>query len=610
MDGHATGSPANEPPAHEPPQRASRKHGDPARGSRPARHEPSPPDGSSRAHDPSPAPSPGSPPAYEPAPVHEPTAPQRLVTADEAPAADDPASAREPTPARAPSPTRAPSPAAEPAPAPDVPAARVTPACDIRPLEAGDPRVVGGYPLIGRIGAGGMGTVYLGRRPGSDVRVAVKTIHPHLAVDAAFRDRFRDEAVLAGRVASFCTARVLAHGEEDGRPYIVSEYVGGMSLQHRISTAGPMTGADAHAVAVGVVSALAAIHSAGLVHRDLKPSNVMLTLSGCRVIDFGIARAQDAPGTRTAAGTVLGTPGWMAPEVLRGGQATPAADIFTWGCLVAYACTGRTPFGEGDPATVARRVMRGEPDLDGLPEVLLNAVRPALAKDPRERPSASELLLALVQGTGRPASCAASAAAPAPAASRRQARRAARAARHGTSAQPLAAPVPASGTASSSRIGGAAGPDGTGAGAGTGTGSGASTDDEGPDTAAFTVIGYVGARSSTRARVLAAVGAAAVVAVICGLVIGLGGGNGGATPASSRSGTPSPAPSAGVPSSDPAGRTVPVLPGPAGRAPGYERLGNRKGTPKSKAGKAETKKKGKKTKGGAKNQGGRGPASP
>ncbi|TDB85826.1 serine/threonine-protein kinase [Actinomadura sp. 7K534] len=264
----------------------------------------------------------------------------------------------------------------------------------IRPLEPADPREVAGHPLLGRLGSGGMGLVYLGADPDSGGRVAVKTIHPHLAGDPSYRRRFKDEAYLASRVASFCTARVLAHGEEDGRPYLVTEYVGGVSLHSRLVGDGPLPAADLHGVAVGVASALAAIHAAGLVHRDIKPANVMLTLSGCRVIDFGIAHSQDSRTAAATSGQVLGTPGWMAPEVLIGGPATPAADVFAWGCLIAHAGTGRMPIG-GDPATLCTAV--DDPDLSGLPESLVPAVRSALAKNPAERPTASELLLTLVE---------------------------------------------------------------------------------------------------------------------------------------------------------------------------------------------------------------------
>lgn len=267
------------------------------------------------------------------------------------------------------------------------------------PLEPSDPRAVGAYPLVGRLGAGGMGTVYLGIDPNSGARVAVKVMRPHLTDDPRFLRRFRDEALLAGRVASFCTARVLAHGEEDGRPYIVSEHVAGITLQQRIASGGPLPAADLHGVAVGVATALAAIHSAGLVHHDLKPANVMLTLSGCRVIDFGIARTQGSRGSVATSGTVLGTPGWMPPEVLAGAQVSPAADVFSWGCLVAYAGTGRLPFGDGPAPEVALRAAQEEPDLSGLPPQLLSAVRSTLAKNPGDRPSASELLMSLVEQT-------------------------------------------------------------------------------------------------------------------------------------------------------------------------------------------------------------------
>ena len=286
------------------------------------------------------------------------------------------------------------------------------------PLLPSDPRTLGGRRLLARIGEGGMGTVYLGEDR-SGRQVAVKVIHPELAMDAAFRTRFSGEADLAGRVASFCTAKVLDHGEDDGRPYLVSEYIGGMTLERRIAGEGPLPAADLHGVAVGVATALAAIHSAGLVHRDLKPANVMLTLSGCRVIDFGIARGQDSTSTLTGTGTTLGTPGWMPPEVLAGRAATTAADIFAWGCLVVRAGTGRLPFdSEGrPPAEAALRVMNDEPDLTGLPEPLAASVRSALAKDPGDRPTAAELMLALVerQDTPRAAPMPMPAPAPAPA---------------------------------------------------------------------------------------------------------------------------------------------------------------------------------------------------
>ncbi|GAB3276013.1 hypothetical protein GCM10027589_01470 [Actinocorallia lasiicapitis] len=271
----------------------------------------------------------------------------------------------------------------------------------ILPLELEDPVTVGGMVLLGRLGTGGMGTVFLAQN-GEGRRVAVKTIHPRLAADQAFRARFASEVANAGRVASFCTAQVLGHGEDtglhrSGLPYMVSEFIGGVSLARRVHDSGPLPVSDLHGVAVGVATALAAIHEAGLVHRDLKPSNVVLTLSGPRVIDFGIARALDSATSWTTTGTVLGTPGWMAPEVLVGGKATSAADIFGWGLLMAYAGTGRPAFGEGQALDVARRVVQDQPDLAGLPSGALGQlIRSALCKNPADRPSAPELMMRLV----------------------------------------------------------------------------------------------------------------------------------------------------------------------------------------------------------------------
>ncbi|WP_141582754.1 serine/threonine-protein kinase [Actinomadura sp. WMMA1423] len=363
---------------------------------------------------------------------------------------------------------------------------------DFRPLEPADPREVGGHRLLGRLGSGGMGTVYLGADPASGGRVAVKTIHPHLADDPSYRRRFRDEANLAGRVASFCTARVLAQGEDDGLPYLVTDYVGGLSLHDRLATGGPLPPADLHGIAVGVASALAAIHAAGLVHRDIKPANVMLTLSGCRVIDFGIAGRQDAVEETATTGQVFGTPGWIAPEVLVGGPASQAADIFAWGCLIAHAGTGQMPIG-GDPATL--RTAAGDADLSGLPDSLVPAVRWALAEDPADRPTATDLLLALVeqpqpQAAGRlAAGGAAPHAASAPAAPRRS-------------------PAPLPGRRRS-----VPGPPTPFRSQGSGN--------EDTDTQAFTPLGVAGATTSTRTRLLAGAGAAAGTLLLGAIVLGV-----------------------------------------------------------------------------------------
>jgi serine/threonine protein kinase len=266
------------------------------------------------------------------------------------------------------------------------------------PLGPGDPPRIGSYELVGKLGEGGMGAVYLGwdrqRR-----LVAIKVIRPELAANPSFRARFRDEVRNAERVASFCTAQVLEHGEEDDRPFMVTEYVDGRPLDEYIGTEGALPPGTLHGVAVGVAAALTAIHAAGLVHRDLKPANVLLSVSGPRVIDFGIARAADATAQHTNAGFVVGSPGWMAPEQVLRGEISTAVDIFAWGTLVAFAGTGRRPFGTGPVVALAARAEHGKPDLDGLPDSLRAIVLRALAAAPGRRPSAQQLLLSLVGGT-------------------------------------------------------------------------------------------------------------------------------------------------------------------------------------------------------------------
>ncbi|WP_119730902.1 protein kinase domain-containing protein [Thermomonospora amylolytica] len=271
-----------------------------------------------------------------------------------------------------------------------------------RALGPDDPRRIGAYALEAKLGEGGMGAVYLGRREGGPP-VAVKVVRPELAGDRAFLARFRDEVRSAKRVASFCTAQVLDHGEDGGRLYMVTEYIQGPSLLEHVSEHGALSPGLLNGVAVGVAAALLAIHSAGLVHRDLKPSNVLLSISGPRVIDFGIARALDVAGTHTQTGQVIGSPGWIAPEMILNRPVTPAVDVFAWGCLVAFAGNGRNPFGHGTFQVMAARVVHAEPDLGPLPEPLASLVRRALDKDPAARPTAQELLLSLVGGGGESA---------------------------------------------------------------------------------------------------------------------------------------------------------------------------------------------------------------
>jgi serine/threonine protein kinase len=258
-------------------------------------------------------------------------------------------------------------------------------------LEAGDPEEIGGHRLVGRLGSGGMGVVYLGQDPLGGL-VAVKAARGDMTGDDELRRRFEAEAASIRRIPATVTARLLADGSARLRPYIVTEYVGGRSLEQIVRTGGPLEPEQLRALAAGVGRALTAIHEAGLIHRDLKPANILLTLTGPRVIDFGIAQTVGASGGPTGPGMVVGSPGWIAPERLHRRPATPASDVFGWGCLVVYAGIGRNPFGEGDVDELAQRIMYEPPDLDGLDDSLRGPVAAALAKDPAERPAAGALL--------------------------------------------------------------------------------------------------------------------------------------------------------------------------------------------------------------------------
>ena len=269
----------------------------------------------------------------------------------------------------------------------------------VGPPEPGDPAEVGAYQVLGRLGQGGMGTVYLGRAADGTL-AAIKVVHADLARDEEFRGRFAAEVTNARRVASFCTAQVLGSGEVGGRPYIATEFIDGLTLYQHVSEYGPLSPGTLHGVAVGVAAGLAAIHTAGLVHRDLKPANVILSVSGPRVIDFGIARALDSATQSTPTGFIVGSPGWIAPEQLLNQEIGTVADVFAWACLMGYAGSGRHPYGRGDAITMAARILHAEPDVGALPEPLHGLVRQALSADPSARPTALELMLALVGGTG------------------------------------------------------------------------------------------------------------------------------------------------------------------------------------------------------------------
>ncbi|MBB2913193.1 WD40 repeat protein [Streptosporangium becharense] len=261
----------------------------------------------------------------------------------------------------------------------------------------GDPQRLGGYWLSGRLGAGGQGVVYEAY-DAEGRRVAVKVLHGDAAGDPGLRERFGREAAAARRVASFCIAGVLDADLDGPRPYIVSEYVAGPSLRGAVEQGRRFTGGDLHRLATAIATALTAVHEAGVIHRDLKPDNVLLGPDGPRVIDFGIARTEDM--SLTATGMVAGTPTYMAPEIFMGRRATSAVDVFAWGGIVVFAATGSDPFRAESLGGIMHRVLSVEPQLDMLPELLRPLVAASLAKDPEARPTARDLLLALVSADG------------------------------------------------------------------------------------------------------------------------------------------------------------------------------------------------------------------
>ncbi|WP_433512318.1 protein kinase domain-containing protein [Nonomuraea sp. CA-143628] len=259
-------------------------------------------------------------------------------------------------------------------------------------------RVIGGYTLRRVLGRGGMGEVHLASTPAGGL-AAIKVIHPELARDPAFRRRFEREVAAARRVARFCTAPVLDAGMDGDVAYLVTEYVKGPDLAKAVREQGPLSGSDLEALAVGIATALGAIHGAGVVHRDLKPSNVLLSPLGPRVIDFGIAQLAEADSqTSQTSQAILGTPAFMAPEQVRGEPLGPAADVYAWGGVIAFAGTGRLPFGGGSPAEVLYRIVNEGPRLDGLDAGMRDVVERAMARDPRLRPTARHLLESLTGG--------------------------------------------------------------------------------------------------------------------------------------------------------------------------------------------------------------------
>ncbi|MED7950851.1 serine/threonine-protein kinase [Streptomyces sp. BE303] len=257
-------------------------------------------------------------------------------------------------------------------------------------LRREDPRIVGPYRLHRRLGAGGMGVVYLGSdRRGQ--RVALKLIRAELAEDIEFRTRFAREIAAASKIRGACTARVMGSDIEADRPWLATAYVPGPSLYKRVGDDGPLSWPEAARIGAALADGLVKVHEAGVVHRDLKPSNILLSPRGPRIIDFGIAWSRGA-STLTHVGTAVGSPGFLAPEQVRGAAVTPATDVFAFGATLAYALTGDTPFGSGASSEVMLyRVVHEEPDLTAVPPQLAPLIRACLAKEPAERPGAAAL---------------------------------------------------------------------------------------------------------------------------------------------------------------------------------------------------------------------------
>ncbi|THA72804.1 serine/threonine protein kinase [Streptomyces sp. A0958] len=267
----------------------------------------------------------------------------------------------------------------------------------MQPLEAGEPLSIGAYRLLGRLGAGGMGRVYLGRSAGGRT-VAVKVVHPHFALDEQFRARFRREVEAARRIGAQWTAPVLDADPDAPVPWVATGYVAGPPLSAAVTEHGPLPEHAVRVLGAGLAEALAAVHERGLIHRDVKPSNVLLALDGPRLIDFGIARAIDATASLTSTGVSVGSPGYMAPEQIRGVDISGAADIFSLGAVLAYAATGSAPFLGDSSAVLLYKVVHEEPELGDLEGGLRETVAACLAKDPARRPTPAELARELTPG--------------------------------------------------------------------------------------------------------------------------------------------------------------------------------------------------------------------
>jgi serine/threonine kinase PknH len=267
----------------------------------------------------------------------------------------------------------------------------------MEPLSANDPRMVGEFRLHSRLGAGGMGQVYLGFSPAGRA-VAIKVIHSQFAADPEFLRRFSHEVTAARAVGGMYTAPVVDSSVTDSSPWLATAYVPGPPLSAIVAKHGPLPEAGVWRLAAGLAEALRAVHAAGVIHRDLKPANVLLADDGPHVIDFGISRPFH--GTQlTSAGMVIGTPGYMSPEQAKTGPVGPASDIFSLGCVLTYAATGNPPFGGDNPASVLFRIVSAEPDLSQVPPRLRQVIEACLKKDPAQRPGPAQVI-AMISALG------------------------------------------------------------------------------------------------------------------------------------------------------------------------------------------------------------------
>jgi serine/threonine protein kinase len=263
----------------------------------------------------------------------------------------------------------------------------------VHELQPADPRQIGPYRLRGRLGTGGMGQVFLGLSAGGRP-VAVKVVRADLASDPEFRERFRREVAVARRVSGLFTAPVIDADLDGPVPWLATAYVPGPSLADAVAAHGPLPAASVLALGAGLAEGLKAIHAAGVVHRDLKPANVLLAQDGPRVIDFGISRALEATSSLTRTGLVVGSPGFMSPEQAEGREVGPPSDIFSLGAILAFAATGEGPFGGGSTPALIYRVVYSPASLDNVPAEVRPLIERCLAKDPRQRPTAGQLLAA------------------------------------------------------------------------------------------------------------------------------------------------------------------------------------------------------------------------